>query len=185
MLLIVKRRHLQYGAILLGLAVILICLWCMGDNEPKTPRPAATLSAGDKDEVLPAALAPERLSGAITNPEFYAAYKLERDRVRSVQAELLRSAAMDKSLSESRRAQLTEELMTLLRKNEQEVETEALLQAKGFADAVVVLGTSGATVVVPSVLSAKEAAEIGELVSRVCGTAPEHITIMDAATGRS
>ncbi|HHW10985.1 MAG TPA: SpoIIIAH-like family protein [Firmicutes bacterium] len=205
MLIIVKRRHLQYGAIFLGLGIILLCLFSMGEKEAQSPIAKATLSAGNDmvvrpggeeasalspysagpGETAPTASAPERISGAVTNPDFFAAYRLERDRVRSVQAELLRSASTDKSLSENRRAQLTDELMALLRKNELEVETEALLMAGGFADAVVVLGTSGATVVVPRILTAKEAAQIGELVSRVCGLAPERITIMDAATGRS
>jgi stage III sporulation protein AH len=109
-------------------------------------------------------------------------YRIERDKARSAQVELLKLALADKGIGEPRREQLTAELFNLLKRSESELQAETLLKAKGYVDAVVVLSQNGANAVVPDVLERDDASRVGELVSRATGVAMERITIIDGAS---
>lgn len=107
--------------------------------------------------------------------------RLERDRQRSRQAELLQTAAQDATVSEQRRQEAHEQLLALWTMEAREIELEHLLAAQGFTG-VVVLTMSGAHVVVDGMLDAQAASLIGELVHTVAGVRREAITIVDGIT---
>ncbi len=185
-----KQRFYQVG-LLVVLLLLVVCLWLVSRNQPalhlvNTPGagapPAGQTSppgadGKDASEVAATVAAPAGTDTA----DAFSEYRLERDKARSAQIELLRGAAQDDRLSEERRAQLADELLQLLKKGEQEVQAETLLAARGFPQAVVVLTKGGATVIVPGILTQEGAARVGELISRVCSVSPESISIMDAA----
>ncbi len=107
--------------------------------------------------------------------------RLERERQRSRQAELLQATAEDPSVSESRRRQAHEELLALWALEARELEIEHFLHAQGY-DGVVMLGAASAHVVVEGILDVHAAALIGELTHRVSGVRREAITIVDGIT---
>lgn|GEM_PF-2353758 len=110
------------------------------------------------------------------------AFRLERERLRSRQAEILQSILADPSASEDRRHDAQERLMALWAAEEAEAQIEGLLAAQGF-DAVVVVSGGGAHVVVDGVLDAGQAERIGELTARLAGVRREAVSIVDAASG--
>jgi len=104
--------------------------------------------------------------------------RLERERQRSRQAELLQSLAQDATVSEERRMEAHQQLLALWTLEAREQEVEQLLRAQGVTS-VVVLSAHGAHVVVDGLLDQTAAARIGELVHRVAGVPREGITIVD------
>ncbi|NMA61461.1 MAG: SpoIIIAH-like family protein [Firmicutes bacterium] len=116
-----------------------------------------------------------------TVPTKFAEYKLERERMRSRQMELLQNFAYDAQGDPERKGQMQSELQALVEKMSRETEIENLLKAKGYLDGLVILDQDAITVVVPVTLTREEAARIGELVQRMTGVRLEKITIVDEA----
>jgi len=114
-------------------------------------------------------------------PTKFAEYKLERERMRSRQLELLQNVAYDSHSNQARREEVQKELQGLIDKISRETEIENLLKAKGYLDGLVILDKDNLTVVVPVILTREEAARIGELVHRMTGVRLERITIVDEA----
>jgi stage III sporulation protein AH len=114
-----------------------------------------------------------------TVPTKFAEYKLERERMRSRQMELLQNFAYDAQADPERKAQMQGELQALVEKMSRETEIENLIKAKGYLDGLVILDQDVITVVVPVTLTREEAARIGELVQRMTGIKLEKITIVD------
>lgn len=114
----------------------------------------------------------------------YDQYRLERDRVRSRETELLQQVVEDPNTDEARRQASQERLLKLWGLAEKETQIEQLLRAQGMPDAVVVMGESGVNVVVPSVLTKSDVTKIGDMITRVSGLKLDQITIMDGATAQ-
>lgn len=112
-------------------------------------------------------------------PTKFAEYKLERERMRSRQVELLQNFAYDAQSDSERRAQFQNELHALIEKMSRETEIENLLKAKGYLDGLVIFDQDAVTVVVPVTLTREEASRIGDLVQRMTGIRLEKITIVD------
>lgn len=112
-------------------------------------------------------------------PTKFAEYRIEREKVRSRQIDLLDGMLAENQISIEQRDQLQRELITLVENIAKETELENLLKANGYLDAVVLLESNSATVVVPVTLSQSEAANIGQLVQRITNVALERITIVD------
>lgn len=112
-------------------------------------------------------------------PTKFSEYRLERERVRSRQMELLESMAYDPSSDAENRITAQRELQTLIETMTRETEIENLLKAKGYLDGVVIINSETITVVVPASLTREEAASIGELIHRLTGVKLDRITIVD------
>ena len=118
-----------------------------------------------------------------TVPTKFAEHKLERERMRSRQVELLQNIAYDAHTQVERKEDAREDLRALIDRITRETEIENLLKAKGYLDALVLLDEQHITVVVPVTLTRDEAARIGELVQRLTGIGLERITIVDETIG--
>ncbi len=118
-----------------------------------------------------------------TIPTKFSEYKLERERMRSRQVELLQNLAYDSNSERERKEQAQVDLQTFIEKISRETEIENLLKAQGYLDALVLLDQEAITVVVPVTLVREEAARIGELVHRLTGIRLERITIVDETIG--
>lgn len=116
-------------------------------------------------------------------PTKFAEYKLERERMRSRQVELLQNFAYDAHSDSQRREQFQNELQALIGKMSREAEIEGLLKAQGYVDGLVILDDGTVTVVVPVTLTREEAARIGDVVHRLTGIGFERITIVDETLG--
>lgn len=134
-------------------------------------------TAMDTEAIMTQALTPTVSTTAVRSHPFDE-LRLERERQRSRQAELLQATAQDASVSEARRRQAHDQLLTLWQLEGREAEIEQLLRAQGYTG-VVVLSFNGAHVVVDGVLDAAAASLIGELVHRTAAVPREAITIVD------
>lgn len=167
------RRIILVFVLLIMLAIFYAVAWREREPEPSDPVVGATTLA-DRGSDL-------QVSVQRTSAGYFDEYRIERDRARAMQVDLLRAAAAESGISEVRKEQLTTELLALLKRSEREMQTESLLRAKGFSDAVVVLADDTASVVLPEVLQREDAARVGELVARLADVALERIAIIDGA----
>lgn len=116
-------------------------------------------------------------------PTKFAEYKLERERSRSRQTELLQNIAYDSHSDSKQRGQAQDELQKIIDKINKETEIENLLKAKGYVDALAIIDNHVVTIVVPVTLNQEEAARIGELVQRLSNVSLDKITIVDETFG--
>ena len=112
-------------------------------------------------------------------PTKFAEYRIERERVRSRQLELFENIVSDASLSQERRQEAQNQLVELMSLMAMETEIENLLKANGYIDAVALVDSDSATVVVPVTLTKEEATRIGEIINRITKVRLERITIID------
>lgn len=110
---------------------------------------------------------------------FFAEGRMERDRARSQQVEILKGIIGNQSVGSEARAQAEAELVALSRRIAQEVEIENLLRARGFADALVYLYPGAAMVIVRAQsLTPAQVAQVADTVSRVAGIAYEAVSVL-------
>lgn len=100
----------------------------------------------------------------ITEKEFFIEYRLERDRNRDRQMEIMREIVNNKNTGEEARREAQKRLLTISGNMEKEMELENLLKARNYKDAVALLQEQGLTVVikVPR-LSADDIARVTEV----------------------
>ncbi|MBE3583755.1 MAG: SpoIIIAH-like family protein [Limnochordaceae bacterium] len=116
---------------------------------------------------------------ALGQLDFFARYRMDRERARSQQLDLYQKMVGDQSLTPASRQEAQQALLALASGQERETDIENLLRAKGFQDALVILDNRGATVVIPDQeMTPEKAAQIGELVHRVAGTPLDEISIL-------
>ncbi len=149
------------------------------------PGPAASAAPGTAPEQAGSA-APSRPNPtpAPSPRALFESYRLERERQRSRQVELLRQLIDDPATQPAQRQSHQEQLLRIWRQAEKETQAEQVLKARGYQDALVILSDNGANVVVPVVLTREEAARVGEAVARAVGLSQEQVIIVDAATPR-
>ncbi len=135
----------------------------------ETPRTVRELESGVVVTVAPV-------------PTKFVEYRIDRERARSQQLDLIQSMIDNQELSESQKEDLHLEMVNLLSNNVKETEIENLLKVNGYLDAVVLLENQSATIVVPVTLTIAEVETIGELVSRITNIRLDKITIIDELT---
>jgi len=111
---------------------------------------------------------------------FFIDYRLERDRLRSQEADYLREIINNPNASKESKEKAQKDLIALAQKIEKEMMMENLIKAKGFEDSVVLLAENSANVVVKSSgLQTKEVAQITDIVTRITGLPIDKITIVE------
>ncbi|NLN18684.1 MAG: SpoIIIAH-like family protein [Firmicutes bacterium] len=184
MMIVVERQRIWRIIMMLLLFVILGVLYLAARHEREARMSNPTIGVVARIPEMPVEHIDRGSAQVLVQPASavrFDEYRMERDRVRAMQIDLLRAAAAESGISEARKTQLTTELLALLKRNEREMQAESLLRAKGFSDAVVVLADDTASVVLPEVLQQEEAGLVGELVSRVANVSLERIAIIDGA----
>lgn len=118
-------------------------------------------------------------AGGVRQPDFFAEYRLERDRARGQEREMLWQVMTGPAGTDEARRQANMRWLALSATMGLEAQLEGLIRGRGFEDAVVFLGEGTAQVVVkaPS-LTSQEAARIGELVRQVANVKPTGISIV-------
>jgi len=116
----------------------------------------------------------------LTEKDFFIDYKLERDRLRSQEADYLRELINNPNASQESKDQAQKDLIELSKKVETEMICENLIKAKGFEDAVIFLSNDHANVVVKATaLQQKDIAQITDIVTKSTGVPIEKITIIE------
>lgn len=129
------------------------------DKSVLTPQPQAKINEGD--------------------PDFFIEYRIERERTRGRQIELLREIINNAEASEQARKKAQEELLVLSGKMAKETELEHLIRAKGYRDASVCIEEKGVTVVLQTDnIIPEEITRICEVISWGTGVGEQNIMVI-------
>ena len=110
--------------------------------------------------------------------DYFSSAKLSREQTRAKNKETLLEIVNNKALASADKKAAVKEVAAITKLSEKENATEMMLEAKGFADAMVSLSDKSADVVVNAEeLSSKQMAQIIEIVKRKTGFAAENIVI--------
>lgn len=146
-----------------------------GREQSRVTQPAVSpLGAGTPlpDLVAKAQAAPD---GA----DFFADFRMERERSRSAYRETLRDLMENEATASSTRNQAGEEYLAAGRFAALEDRAEQMVRAKGFADVVVNLSASTVQVVVKAKeLSQQQAMQVVDMVSRITGVKATAIQVI-------
>jgi len=113
------------------------------------------------------------------DPDFFIEYRIERERTRGRQIELLREIINNPAVSEQARKKAQEELLVLSDKMAKEMELEHLIRAKGFKDASVCIEEKGVTVVLQTDrIVPEEVTKICKVISWGTGLGEQNIMVI-------
>ncbi len=109
---------------------------------------------------------------------FFAEFRMERERVRGKQLELLREIANNPSNAQKVRDAASMKLVQASDMAEKEMQTETLIKSKGIRDCAVILEPAAATIILDvHQLAEEQQNEITELTCLTTGLKKEKITI--------
>ncbi|MBE3581350.1 MAG: SpoIIIAH-like family protein [Thermoanaerobacteraceae bacterium] len=110
---------------------------------------------------------------------FFVEYRLERDRRRSQQIELLKQIVDNPNATGEGKQEAQKRLVDLTQQMDLELQLEKLIVAKGYQEAAVFIQPNAVNVIVMAdQFTAEDAYKIGDLVSRSTGRPREQITII-------
>lgn len=115
---------------------------------------------------------------SLTNSNFAAQVKLNREQIRSKNKEVLTQIIDNDSLTDEQKQAAVDQMVEMTEVAQREVDAEMLLEAKGFSNAVVSISANSCDVVVDmgDVTDAKRA-QVEDIVKRKTGVAAENIII--------
>lgn len=187
---IVLRKKTVFLMILLVLGLVFLFLGFAGDSWFKT-EPVNSIVSTENGKITNSnseleenvkAIIPEEEAKIVEKMEglkFFAEYRLERDRTRSQQIEILKEITQNSKTDEETRSEAQKKLMNMTNNLEKEVELENLLRAKNFKDAVVFIQENSVTVIIlTNDLTEKDTELISQLVTRSTGVSREGIVII-------
>ncbi|MCR4442227.1 MAG: SpoIIIAH-like family protein [Peptococcaceae bacterium] len=117
-----------------------------------------------------------------TEDSFFSEYRIERERTRGEQIEILREIVSNPNSSAQMRQEAQSKLIRISDNLEKESKIENTLVAKGFKDAVVVIQQEAVMVIVSSGgLRQDEIARISDIVVKVVGCKQEDVVIVPKA----
>ncbi|NLB51540.1 MAG: SpoIIIAH-like family protein [Syntrophomonadaceae bacterium] len=118
----------------------------------------------------------------VTN-DFFAEYRLERERVRSRQIELLREVLNSTSEEEARK-EASLRLVKISEDMEKELQAEGMIKSKGFTDCVVIIQEEITLVVLlEDNIHLNQEADISEMVEKVTGYSEDNVCIIFRKAG--
>lgn len=173
-----KRKTLLIS-FFVGLLVFSMCMMMTG-NYPKVIYRDANVPDAEKVSVLNPPNSESVSAKNGSEKDFFVDYRLERDRLRSQEADYLREIINNPNASQESKEKAQKDLIALAEKVEKEMNIENLIKAKGFEDAVIILSGDSANVIVKAEgLSTKEVAQITDIVTRTTGLSMDKITIVE------
>lgn len=113
--------------------------------------------------------------------DFFIAFRLERDRSRSQQLDLLKELIASPSAEERILEESQRQIITITQRMEMEMEVESLIRARGYQDALAFIHGESIDIIIlnPDLLHEDDVAIIGDTASRVTGFPYEEITILE------
>jgi len=102
--------------------------------------------------------------------EFFVEYRMERERVRGQQVELLQRIVDDPDSDPDMRKEAQKRLIELTENMEKELQLESLIKAKGFEEAALFIQPGSATVIIKKEdIKEEDATKVADIVSKVTG----------------
>lgn len=116
---------------------------------------------------------------SISEADFFAKSRMERDTGRSKAMESLKSISESADSDEESQKNASQRIMEMAARMEMEAAAEGEIKAKGFSDCVVYINESAVSVIVKSEadLTGTDAAKIQEIIIRIAGIAGDKISI--------
>lgn len=157
------------------LIVVVVCVYVYM-KWPQFYRGVLGGAPAAEDDAAVTALA-QGMTGAVS--DFFIDYRLERERTRGQQVEMLRELINNPQADDASRKSAGDRWLAIVEAMGREGELENLIRAKGFADAVVFIQERATVVVVKAPdLSQQEAAKIMDIVTRGTGMKLEAVTLV-------
>lgn len=171
--LFVKKTGLWFITLLTGIFLVIVGLYQLESSfsnkrnktEPAIPKVEKTIVLEEKKQA--------RQNG------FFAEYRLERDRTRSQQIDLLREIVNNQNSAPETRKEAQRRLLGISQAIDIEMKLENLIRAENFEEAVVFVQDKSATVIVQApLLTAIDKKRLTEIAVRVTGLNPENIVVI-------
>jgi len=185
MAIVIKKKSIWILLLLLVLGVSYVFLNNFSQNAPdketsenwnQETQQELTVSVPEIEENFPKHSIEEN-EGSDQN--FFVNYRLERDRIRSQEIEMLREIINNPNSEKHLREKAQQDLMKLVQLMEKEMILENLIQAKEFEDAIIFFTDGSVNVVVKKAkLTEPEVAQISDIVSKGTGISMDKIVII-------
>jgi stage III sporulation protein AH len=188
---IVKKRAelLRFGAFLVIMGAMAYFVasrmqtWLASRTDPSLTNPPRLTQPAATSPFTGGTGAPHLIEQAPAVPDgsnFFADFRMERERNRAGLQEMLQSLMDNASTSAATRQQAGDQYMAAGRTAALEDRAEQMVKAKGFEDVVVNLAESGAQVVVKAKsINQQQAMQVVDMVSRITGVKPGAIQVMN------
>lgn len=126
-------------------------------------------------------LAMRRETDVDRDEDFFISFRLERDRSRSQQLDLLRELIASPNTEQEILEKSQHQIITITQRMEMEMEVESLIRARGYKDALAFIHGKSIDLIIlnPDLLHEDDVAIIGDTASRVTGFPYEEITILE------
>lgn len=112
---------------------------------------------------------------------FFSEYRMERERTRDAQIELLREMINNPNVDKKSRETASSRLVEISETIEREVKAETMIKARGYEDCVIMIQSALTTVVIPSktnTLPVNKEEEIKKQVSQMVGCQPDEVCVI-------
>ncbi len=121
----------------------------------------------------------EKISKTEIKSDFFAEYRMERERLRGKQIELLKSIIGHESSEEKARTAASLRLVEITSEMEKEMQAENIIKSRGYEDCVIILQAETTTIIIqrPSLSISKEK-ELRDLVAQIAEISPEKVVII-------
>lgn len=139
-----------------------------------------SLTVSDNGEVVASQENPGEavMVSNVIGSDYFSSAKLSREQTRAKNKETLMEIVNNETLSSADKKAAVQEVAEITENAQKESDAETMLEAKGFADAMVSISDGKADVVVDAEnLSAKEIAQIVDIVKRKTGISAEQIVV--------
>lgn len=144
------------------------------DQEQKIMQEEASPSLTETKSTI--AIVPEEKT---EKDSFFSEYRLERDRTRSEQVEVLNELINNANSSTEVRADAQQRLLLLTENLGKETKIETAVMAKGFTEAVAVMQAQSVLIIIPSEgLRQDEIAKIADIVTKIAECKWEDVIIV-------
>ena len=112
--------------------------------------------------------------------DFFIEYRLERDRARSEQINILQEIVNNPNSGQASKKEAQRKILAVTDKMEKELEIESLIRARGYRDALAYIHEQAVDVIIHTDGLAKEdVAKIGDIIVKVTGFNTENVTIIE------
>ncbi len=174
------RRRKLWG-ILAVICCVVLCFTFFGNHEEDTTLPPSD-SQGNVTPSQPNGSDSSNWQPSkedIDSKGYYAAYRLEREKVRANQIELLNGIVNNANSTAEEKKNAQNKIMIITDNMGQELQIEQLLQAKGFNEAAVFIQDEKICIVLEdNMLSTDAAAQVVDIVKSITGKGMESVVIV-------
>jgi stage III sporulation protein AH len=118
----------------------------------------------------------------LSSEEYFIEYRLNRDRTRSRQIELLQSIVNNTYSTDKERQEAQQKILAITNTLEQELKLENIIKAKGYEDSALFIQSNSVVVIIKGHdFDSGDATIIGDLVAKTTGHSLDQVTIIPKA----